>query len=233
MKARSFAAAAIVFVSTASGVSPGISYSRWSDTGPWKSGLGQQREVGLPVDHALAHRAVPDAPAGRGLLPVEILQRDHRQPLRGEIERGAPAAVASLDHRVTHVEVIPRPFGIERVDHVDDVPDVAADVARVVVEPHVDAGARAQRRDGANLLGGRVALLPRVDERIPVVARLEERDAERRRRLERRARDGIGVGQDLRRDHRHGQAFLPDHGRRTAAGPAPRASDRCARPDGR
>ena len=177
MNARSFAAAASVFCFDGLGrVARDVVFQVERDRAV-EAGLGQQREERLPVDHALAHRAVLLPPAGRGLLPEEILQRDHRQPRRGQIERGAPAAVASFDHRVTHVEVVARPFRIERVDDGDDVPDVAADVARVVVE--ADAGRRCARsapRGCAMLRGGRVALLPHVHERVAVVAGLEERN---------------------------------------------------------
>ena len=93
----------------------------------------EHAEESLPVDHAFAHRAVPLLPRAAALLPEEVLQRDHRQPRRDQVQRCAPPAVPPFDNRMTDVEVIPGGCRVERVDEGRKIPDRAAYIPCVVV----------------------------------------------------------------------------------------------------
>ena len=158
-----------------------------------KTRFREHGEVPFPVDHALAHGAVPLLPRAAALFPEEVLERDHRQPRRHQVERRAPPAVSAFDHRMTDVEVIPDGCRVERLDEGRKIPDRATDVPRVVVIPEAHPVTAAQVRKSSQLPAGVFALFARIDELISVVAGFVERNLQPRRGLERRLRDGICV----------------------------------------
>src|SRR5918995_6793375 len=101
-------------------------------------------EEALPIDHALAHRAVPLPPRAAALFPEEVLERDHRQPRRHKVERRAPPSIAAFDHRMTDVEVIPDGCRVEPFDEGRKIPYGATDVPGVIVIPETHPMTAAQ-----------------------------------------------------------------------------------------
>src|SRR2546428_10883658 len=109
-----------------------------------KTRFREHDEEPFPIDHALAHGAVPLLPRAAALFPEEILERDHRQPRRHQVERRAPPTVSAFDHRMTDVEIIPDGCRVERLDEGGKIPDRATDVPRVVVIPEAHPVTAAQ-----------------------------------------------------------------------------------------
>jgi hypothetical protein len=154
----------------------------------------EHAEEPFPIDHALAHGAVPLLPRAAIFFPEEVLERDHRQSRRHQVERCAPPSVSTFDDCMTGIEVIPDGCRIEPLDVRRKIPDRAADVPRVVVIPEAHPVTPAQIGKSSQLCAGGFELFADINELISVVARLVERNLQPRCSLQRRLRDRIRVG---------------------------------------
>src|SRR5262245_3343740 len=99
-----------------------------------KIGLSQRLEIGLPINHSLAERAVDLSPAFARLLPVRVLDCDHLDARRGQVERYLPSCSAPFSDRMPDVEIVTDPFRVELINSMRNVPDLRGDGAFVIVE---------------------------------------------------------------------------------------------------
>src|SRR5687767_3098296 len=113
---------------------------------PVKIGLSQRLEISLPINHSIAERAMDLSPAFARFFPIGILDRDHLDAWRGQVESDLPSRDAAFSDRVPDVEIISDPFRIELVNRLRDVPELRADVAFVIVKSALHAALFAELR---------------------------------------------------------------------------------------
>src|SRR6266545_4066169 len=140
--------------------------------------------------------------------PEKVFDGDHLQARAHEVEGGAPASVSPFHDRVPNVEVIAGPSWIEAVHHAGDVPDRAAQVARVVVESELDPAARGELGQPPKVGRRLLQLVAHVHEGVAVVAGLEEADPVAARGLEDGEGRGVRRGKEAGGDHGDVQALL-------------------------
>ena len=134
------------------------------------------------------------------------------QARRHQVERRPPAAIAAFDDRMAHVEVVADGRRIERVDDRREVPHRIRRCSRRDCESRGACRTAALRRGEARATRSRRHRAPCACRRTRIGSspRLKNGIFKRRGGLERRPRRRIGVGEELRRDQRHREPFLPD-----------------------